>query len=104
MFQASFIFSVSQSWAVNQLSPLRTSAGCVHHQSVSESADETRLQPVNHPCFSSPLGKYFGSEKQRNLGNDGSQSSISSCAWTQTFQEHRFCLTWHDTWEQGAQK
>lgn len=48
-----------------------------------------------------PLRKYFGSEKQRKLGNDGSQSSISSCAWTQTSQEHRFCLTWRDVWEQG---
>lgn len=62
--------------AVNQLSLACTSAACAHHQAVSKAADETWLHAVNHLCFSSLLGKYFGSEKQRNLGNNGSESGI----------------------------
>lgn len=59
--------------AVNQLSLACTSAVCAHHQAVSKAADVTWLQAVNHLCFSPPLWKYFGSRKQRNLGNNGSE-------------------------------
>lgn len=62
--------------AVNQLSLARTSAVCAHHQAVSKAADATWLQAVNHLCFSSALWKYFGSWKQRNLGNNGSEEGI----------------------------
>ena len=52
---------------------------CAHHPTVSKAADEARLQTVNHLCFSLPLRKYFGSEEQRSLGNNGSLSGRHSC-------------------------